>query len=75
MAGDLEELNKKDRILIFLRQKHKEHKHFYLREIANQLKVCDTYIRKIINPLVESGHIVQESEAGRKAVYKIEKGI
>jgi RecA-family ATPase len=75
MAGDMDELNKKDRVLIFLRQKHKEHKPFYLREIANLLKVSDAYIRKIIQPLVRSGHITCEGEAGKKAFYKVEKGV
>jgi RecA-family ATPase len=75
MAGDMEELNKKDRILIFLRKKRKEQREFYLREISNQLKVSDAYIRKIIQPLVRSGHIKAEGEAGKKATYKVEKDL
>jgi Fic family protein len=75
MAGDLNELNKKDRILIFLRQKYKQNKEFYLREISNQLKVSDAYIRKVIHPLVLSGHVATTAEGGKKSTYRVEKGV
>jgi DNA-binding IscR family transcriptional regulator len=61
--------------MLFLRKKHAEHKDFVLREISNQLKVSDAYIRKIINPLIKSGHIVSVSEKGKKSMYKVEKSV
>lgn len=75
MAGDMEELNKKDRILIFLRKKKKESREFYLREISNQLHVSDAYIRKIIQPLVRNGSISMQGELGKKAFYRMEKEV
>ena len=75
MSQDADDLTKGDRVMLFLRKKHSEKKEFLLREISNQLKVSDAYIRKIIQPLVRSGHIVSVSEKGKKSVYKIEKGV
>lgn len=75
ISKDSEDFNKRDKILIFLRRKHAEKKEFVLREISNQLKVSDAYIRTTINPYVRTGHIVNKGAKGLKAVYYVEKNV
>jgi RecA-family ATPase len=75
MSTDYEEFGKRDRVLFFLRKKFSEKKEFALREISNQLKVSDAYIRKIIGPYVRSGIITNKNIKGAKATYFVEKNI
>lgn len=75
ISEDAEDFNKRDKILLFLRKKHAERKEFALREIANQLKVSDAYIRKTINPFIKTCHIINKNCKGRKASYYVEKNV
>lgn len=75
MSQDAEDLKKGDRILLFLRKKKSQIKEFTLREISNQLKVSDAYIKKVISPLIKSGAIVNKSKKHEKAVYYVEKNV
>jgi len=75
ISKESEDFNKRDKILIFLRKKHCERREFLLREIANQLKVSDAYIRKTINPFIKTGHIVNRSGKGSKGLYYVEKNV
>ena len=73
MSKEEEDFNKRDTILLFLRKKHSEKKEFILREISNQIKVSDAYIRKTINHYMKTGHIVNKNSKGLKGVYFVEK--
>lgn len=69
-SGDF---NKRDKILLFLRKKHLEKREFMLREISNQLKVSDAYIRTSISQFLKTGHIINKAPKGSKALYYVEK--
>lgn len=73
ISKDNEDYNKRDKILFFLRKKYAEKREFVLREISNQLKVSDAYIRKTISPMLRTGHVVNRSMKGVKALYAVEK--
>ena len=75
ISKDSEDFNKRDNILLFLRKKHLEKKEFVLREISNQIKVSDAYIRKTIAPFIKTGHIVNKVTKGAKASYFVEKNV
>jgi RecA-family ATPase len=75
MSGESGDFNKRDKILMFLRKKHSERKEFALREISNYIKVSDAYIRKTLNPMIRTGHIVNKAIQGTKAVYFVEKSV
>jgi RecA-family ATPase len=75
MSHDSGDFNKRDKIFIFLRKKYAERKEFILREISNQLKVSDAYIRTALGPLLRTDHIVNKSAKGIKAVYFVEKSV
>jgi RecA-family ATPase len=75
VSQDSGDFNKRDRILLFLRKKHAERKEFVLREISNQLKVSDAYIRTTISHMLKTGHIINKAAKGLKAVYFVEKGV
>lgn len=75
MSHDSDDYGKRDKILLFLRKKHTEKKEFTLRELSNCLKVSDAYIRKTIAPMLKTGHIINKSAHGTKAVYFLEKNV
>jgi RecA-family ATPase len=75
ISKESEDFNKRDNILLFLRKKHSEKKEFFLREIANQLKVSDAYIRKTLSPFLKTGHILNKAGVGSKAKYWVEKNV
>jgi RecA-family ATPase len=75
ISTDSEEFGKRDRILLFLRKKHADRKEFILREISNELKVSDAYIRKTIGPFVQNGFVINRNPRGAKATYFVEKNV
>jgi RecA-family ATPase len=75
ISDDMGDFNKRDNILLFLRKKHAEKKEFVLREISNQIKVSDAYIRKTLAPLIKSGHVINKVVKGAKGSYYVEKNV
>jgi len=75
LSHESEDFNKRDTILLFLRNKHAERKEFSLRELSNKIKVSDAYVRKVFRPFIKTGHIVNKSSKGQKATFYVEKNV
>lgn len=75
LSKDATDYNKADRLRAFLRKQFDSRRDFTLSDIADRMMVHDSYIRKCLKEFFDNGSVINLSQQGQKAIYRVVKQI